>query len=458
MPRFARVEFSKVLSEVQKGNIAPVYLLYGESFLVSSAVGELVGGLAPGSRSTNLETLEGGQADFRRILDSLNTFALFSGRKVIVIQDCRIFYSRANLPDLISRSNNAFQAGDQETAARLLLEILAYAGWTLEDVAAGAWRSIPASLWHQALGFHRDEEQLGWLDPVADYASEKGMQTPERRDDAALLEAGLKRGFPAGHCLVLTTDTVDKRRSLYRLIEDKGVVLDFTVASGSGRQARSEQQAVLKDLAADILASAGKQMAPEALALLVEKTGFNLWAFRNQLQKLISFVGPENISINREDVETMSHHLREEAIYELSNAVTSGDLATSLELVYRLLNQGYHPLQLLAGLVTEVRRLVHAREFIDLHLNGNLDPRISYGAFQRAVHPLVSKQAGDRSPLSTLHPFALHRTMSRSAGFQPWELATFLRFLLHADLALKSTGLPQRQVLEEVVIRICNSC
>ncbi|MGD8687315.1 MAG: hypothetical protein PVH15_11130, partial [Syntrophobacterales bacterium] len=56
-----------------------------------------------------------------------------------------------------------------------------------------------------------------------------------------------------------------------------------------------------------------------------------------------------------------------------------------------------------------------------------------------------------------LHPFALHKTMVRSATFQIAELVELLQHLFAADLTLKSSGIPERAVMEGLIIRLCSA-
>ncbi len=455
MPVYDKKDFEKVLAQVEAGSIAPVYLLHGEDYLVKSALTQLTEILVPESqRSTNLEMVDGGQADFRQILDSVNTFALFGGGKTVVIQDCRVFYSRANLPALYAKSKEAHEAGDLEAAARLLLEVLAYAGWSLADVAGEAWREIPADVWQQTTGVRQEAAGAEWLEQVVEQVNRTGMEIPKRGDDASLLEVALGEGFPSEHCLVLATDTVDKRRSLYRVMAELGVVVDFSVASGTSRQARTQQERVLRDQTHEILAAEGKTIEAGALSLLLERTGFNLWALKTQLEKLISFVGNDT-HITLEQVEGMSDQFREEALYELNNAVAMRDCESGLLFLNRLLDQNYHPLQLLASMANEIRRLITAREFIDDHLEGVLDPKISYGSFQKRILPLIKNKTEKGSPLATMHPFALHKTMVRSTTFQIGELINYLQHFFSADVTLKSSGTPERTVMESLIISLC---
>ena len=455
MSVITREDFSEVLTEIEAGRLVPVYLLFGDSYLVSSALTELTARLIPEARrSTNLQLVDGAQADFRAIVDSLNTFSLFSGCKVAVVLSSRILSSRTDLPGLFARARAAYEAGALDVAARSLLEALAYAGWSLDDVAAGAWREISTHLWQQTFGVDRDDPDTAWVDTVVAHAMSKAMALPERRDEAALLEAALRRGFPPNHSLVITADAVDKRRSLYRLIEEKGVAIDFTLATGTGKEARSRQDALIRGIIRETLTPAGKTIEPDALALLMERVGSNLWALSNQLQQLISFVGPV-ATIHREHVATVSQHVRDEAVYELTGAVTSGDCAGALAHLSRLLDQGYHGLQILAALTNEIRRLVSARDLIDTHLQGRLDPRIPYGTFQKTVHPRLKAVLEAGSTLKSMHPFALHKTMVRAAATSMEELNRSLQQLFAGELALKSTSVSPRTALESLIIRLC---
>ena len=454
MPAFDKKNFSKILEQVEQGSIAPIYLLHGEDYLVKTALEELTDLLVPESqRSTNLEVVDGSEADFRQILDSVNTFALFGGRKVVVVRNSRIFYSRANLPALVTKSKEAYEAGDLKAAARFLLEVLGYAEWSLADVAAGAWREIPADLWKQTMGVEQGQSELEWLEQVVEYARSAEMEISIRIDEGSFLEEALQQGFPSEHCLLITTDTIDRRRSLYRLMEEMGVVVDFSVTTGAGRKARSQQEAVLRNLAEETLSAAGKKIEVEALSLLLERTGFNLWALKTQLEKIISFVGQESL-VSLEQVENMSDQFREEALYELNNSVAERDCEAALQVLNRLLDQNYHPLQILASLATEVRRLLLAREFIQDHLAGSLDPSISYGSFQKTVLPIVKEQTEKGSPLASMHPFALHKTLVRSRAYQTADLITALQHLFRADLTLKSSGISERAVMESLIIKL----
>jgi DNA polymerase III delta subunit len=164
-------------------------------------------------------------------------------------------------------------------------------------------------------------------------------------------------------------------------------------------------------------------------------------------------VGKENL-VTLEQAESLSDQLREEALYELNNAVTERECEAALRVLNRLLDQNYHPLQILASLATELRRLLVAREFVEEHLAGSLDPSVSYGSFQKTVLPVVKEKTEKGSPLGSMHPFALHKTLVRSHAYQSADLINALEHLFRADLTLKSSGISERAVMESLIIKL----
>jgi DNA polymerase-3 subunit delta len=73
-----------------------------------------------------------------------------------------------------------------------------------------------------------------------------GFELPEKHDDADLLKAAMEKGFPDRHRLVVTTDFVDRRKALFKAIDETGLVVDCTVPKGETRADRMAQDAVTK--------------------------------------------------------------------------------------------------------------------------------------------------------------------------------------------------------------------
>jgi DNA polymerase-3 subunit delta len=170
----------------------------------------------------------------------------------------------------------------------------------------------------------------------------------------------------------------------------------------------------------------------------------------------------DNTIITREDVEDLSADIRKEPIYELSNAVTSRDCSASLVILNRLLDQKYEafdrqydPLQLLSVLANEFRKLIAAREFIDHNLGGQLDSGIPYPKFNKSIYPLLKPLTGKETILGTPHPYALYKTLARSATYQLADLVNCMHYLFDVDTTLKSTQISKRVVMESLIIKLC---
>ena len=100
-----------VLKEIQEGNIAPVYLIFGdEEFLVTGASKKIVDALLDGQDlSLGKEQFDGKTAPAKEIVMSLRTLPFFGQRKVVVVKDWRLLVNPA-----VSETetvNDFFQAG-----------------------------------------------------------------------------------------------------------------------------------------------------------------------------------------------------------------------------------------------------------------------------------------------------------------------------------------------------------
>ena len=95
----------KVFADLNKGVLAPCYLLYGEEeYLITEALQKILDLILPqADRDFGLFFLDGENADIDNINDLILSPSLLGGRKVVVVRNTTIFHSRENLADLISK-------------------------------------------------------------------------------------------------------------------------------------------------------------------------------------------------------------------------------------------------------------------------------------------------------------------------------------------------------------------
>jgi DNA polymerase-3 subunit delta len=293
----------------------------------------------------------------------------------------------------------------------------------------------------------------------------------------------VKRGFPKHHHLLLTAEAVDKRTSLYKAIKSGGVVIDCSVAKGTRKKDREAQQQLIYGQAKEMLAAAGKKMAPKAFEAIYQLIGFDLHAFSRAIEKLISYTGTK-ANIDIEDIQAVLTKSREEPIYELTGAISDRNSMESLRILSELLGSGYHYLQILMAITNQVRRLILVKGFIASEAGSRWQSGTSYDQFKNVVMPTIQsydkklvekidRWAGEtskdgagsqrnRKPVTEQliarqpnNPYPVFQQFRKADNFSLSELRHALNRLQQADVALKTTGRVPELVLQELIISIC---
>ena len=456
-----------------------VVLVYGEELIVQAALQRILDTLLPGARqSLNFEALDGGASEMGDVLARVNTFSLLPGAKVVVLKGATIFHSRDDAARLLGQARSAHAGEDLPRAARSLLAALSQLRLSLDE-ARGPERaaSLPS-------GGEAGEDE-GWLDALLGYCAENNLSVPPAADAAGMLQRALEKGFPRGHHLIITTDGIDRRRSVYTVLNKAGLIVDCSVPRGEGKADREAQAAVLAAHAKTALAACRKSMDRAAFAALCDMTGFNLGTFANNLEMLIAHAG-ERREITAGDVAAVLTRTKKDPIFAFTDALTDRNLGSALFFLGSLLGGEIHPLQALAAMTNQVRRLLMVKEFTASPDGGGWRPGMTFPLFQKSVVPAVARHdrelmsrletweaalagppregkkkkkasaASDlvlaRNPASTYPLFQLFR---KAEGFSREELRAAILLLSETDLQLKSSTLNPRLILERVVWQIC---
>jgi len=303
---------------------------------------------------------------------------------------------------------------------------------------------------------------------------------------ATMLTDALTDGFPKRHYLIITSDSVDKRRRLYKTMEANGLVVDCSVPKGDRQADKVAQDAVVRKIMQELLSRSDKSMDAAAYAAISEMTGFDLRTFRNNLNKLIDYVG-ERKQIEVDDVSAVLKRSRQDPIYAFTNALGGRNLGETLFYMDSLLNNGYHELQLLAAAINFMRRLLVIKAFADEQPRGVWHADISYNLFRDRVMALVQAHDDELkaqltaweqmlsdpegSPKGSSKPrtgsdlliapnpknaYPVYKLFQKSLVFSKKELIGALETLSQTDLLLKSSGQPPRSVLANAVVKICH--
>lgn len=441
-------QLDKLLTSIRQGESARAYLVFGDRFLCQQAAEALCQALLAGVGIVH--SVDGDQEPFATTLHKLTSFSLFPGRQVYRVTDTRLLHSVKVAESLWKKVARARQNNEPDKAARYLWNMLESAGLAPDDPENDPGRFSPAQ-WKKVFGFVQPQGDLGWTGSLLAASPAPRQETTALSvdDPAALLEQKLAGGIPGQNILILTAEDVDKRKRLYKYLAENQVVVDLSVESGSSSRAQTAQKKVLLDLVHKTLDGFGKTMPPAVAGQLVERVGFHPVAVVMESEKLALYAG-DRARITAEDLESLVGRTRQEALYELTDALGRRDLEKSLLVATRLGEYGVHPLAMIATLKNYVRTLLLFRALQDRPDSG-YNRSMPQPAFQQQVLPRLKENAEWKQELSG-HPYALFMQFKTAAEFRLSTLQQWLTQILIADFRLKGSSIAPETTLQHLLL------
>jgi DNA polymerase-3 subunit delta len=463
----SNVGLNKVLQDIKAGNLFPVYLICGDdNYIIKEAAQNLIAAILPEKdREISLETIEGDEEDWGKIIQSLNTYPMFGSRKVVAVKDTKIFLSKFTLEKIIEKSMERFENKDINEAIRLFRIALGYLKIKeINEISDKKLAGLAAS----------DYRSQTWLNKMVEECLMQSLDPIPYQDDSDKLNNTIKldeggRGIPGNNILILITEYVDKRKKLYKTINDLGVVIDFSIERmrRDSADVEEEERKSLFEKAAELFNRSNKAFGKGAFETLANKTGYNMGIFLNELGKVILSVKDRKI-IEVKDIEETVGRTKEDSIFDLQEAVGRRDLGNAVLYLDELLGQGEFYLVLLQGIANEIRHLIVARELIENELKGKWNSKMDEGAFKKYVYfPIILKMKREKEKeqgpgykrgrynIYKLPPDALMKLLKSSENFTREELYRFIKLLAEADLRTKTTGVSPVHLLEKLLVEIC---
>ena len=444
MALIKRTELAALLQGLKKGEGKQIYLFFGERYLCREAADSLQKSLLAGPMGGAVNSIDGDSEDSGRTLGQLMNFSLLPGLQIFRVTDSRLFHSKDVASAIWSRIIQAHDAKKEAACRRQLLSFIALAGLSGDDRLA----EIAADQWQTLFGFARPAGNLAWADESLAFSPGQ-KKRGNSGDIASRYVETFAKGVPPDNILILTAEAVDKRKQLFTFIKKEGMVVDCSVAAGASAAAQKGQKEVLREMVMKSLAGFDKKMAPRALELLFERVGFHPVAVVMETEKLALAVGDRD-RITVEDLDAMVGRTREDALFELTDAFGKQQVARTLVLLHRLLDQGVHGLAILATMRNYLRKLLIFRS-LQLQTDPSWQSGMNAGQFQKMYLPAL-KERGEWSELLNGHPYALFMSFSKAREFSCSVLKNCLVQLLQAEYRLKGAPLPPELVLEELFL------
>lgn len=447
MPVHKHDDLNSFFQAIDAGNVSSAYLVFGERFLCQETVNELIQRLLPNEaqRHNFLKTVDGEKEDIASTISMLKTYSLFGGRQVIRVMDTRLFQSKAVASTFWEKAESAYAAKEFPQANKYLCRLLALAemlpsDWQTELAACSPER------WQALFGFPQPNNRQ-WVQEIFAAIPAETKIPGQSAEAADLLANVLSLGIPANNILILVAEAVDKRKRLYKFFEKNCVVLDLSLDSGSTSAARKGQETLLKKLVYKTLARYGKNIDPQCLPILFERVGFHPVAIVMETEKLALSIGEAPV-IDKSALDSMLSRTREEALYELHEAIGDQNLTRALLILKRLRENGMHALVIVAGVRNFLRKLLLARAFQE-HDSPKYLKGLAYPAFQKGYLAEFQKKIGTMPDALSGHPFMVYKLFRQAEKFPQPLLQKALESLLLAEYGLKGGSLVNEHLILE---------
>lgn len=457
MPVYERNTINALLKEIKNGSSFPAYLLAGERYLCQQTAKRITEALCAGGGTVH--SIDGDSEDSGITLAKLRSFSLLGGRQVFRVDNSRLFHSKNITKSIWNRAVKANGSGKTDKAVKHLRSMMEAGGLDSDDPENDPG-GLNASQWKKCFGFARPTGKLEWTgELLVKFIANQESPTSASSGSAGnkgtsgnageMLLAALEAGIPENNTLMLIAEEVDKRKKLYKSFNKKYAVINLRVDTGSTAQARKAQQAVLREQVDIALKKAGKTMPTGVMEQLFERVGFHPVAVVTETEKLALSVG-EAQQITLRDLNKMVGRTRQEAVFELTQAISDKKLENALLIASRLQENGVHALAVLATLRNFTRTLLLFRALLEQE-QYNIRPNISATVFQEQCLPRLKKNERWKKELSG-HPFALHMRFKTASIFSISLLCSWLRLILAADMRLKGSPVDADTIIQHLIL------
>lgn len=221
-------------------------------------------------------------------------------------------------------------------------------------------------------------------------------------------------------CLLFIAGKIDNRRKFYQQLKKNDSLVEFKPLTDRE----------LPQYIRDALNQREIRISADAVELFCSMVGANLYEIHAELDKLLMYIGTATL-IDVIDVQAVVSRGRAENIFEIGNAVGSGDIEKALTLVMRLNAAGEAPLKILSLLVMHFRRLWKVREL----------------QVQKRPPKEIAKVAG-------VPPFVVEGLIRQGKKFSRRDFFQAHELFLEADLAMKSSGANSEALLENLILSL----
>lgn len=203
---------------------------------------------------------------------------------------------------------------------------------------------------------------------------------------------------------VFTESEVDKRSKLFKAVQNNGCVVEFGV----------QDENTLKRWVAGIVSRDNKKITERTVTLFLTKTGTDMENIQMELEKLLCYCMDHDV-ITDEDVEAVCVNRISNHIFDMVNAIASGNIKEALSLYYDLLALKEPAMRILFLIARQYNLLLQTKE-------------------------LKQKGFSDKDIASKIGvpPFVAGKYVAQASRFKTSDLKAFVKRCVETEEAVKT--------------------
>lgn len=221
-------------------------------------------------------------------------------------------------------------------------------------------------------------------------------------------------------CLVLTATKLDRREKFAAAVEKNGTVILCQPIY---------KQNLIKWIK-EIVKRKGKGIETDALYMLTDSAGNDMYTLYNDIEKLVLYCGDrKNVSLK--DVEMVSSNMRSVSVFEVVDAMADRRFKDAVFALKRAIDEGEPPVRVFYFIVREFRMILKASILID-----------------------AGESSERAATLAGVPAFKVKEFSQRIQKFSTKDLYNIFEKLIDIDRRLKGGAMRPAVVLEELLLFI----
>lgn len=253
----------------------------------------------------------------------------------------------------------------------------------------------------------------------------------------------VKNGLPAEQFLIITAGSVPAKSGFVNACAKHGTVVKQEAVKPWHQQSKAAGYAKQE------LARVGLTAASNVVEKLAAQAGFDSRQLHQEIFKLSVYLD-NRTQVTLEDIDDIVIVSRDFFVWDLEDAIISGNLKQALEILRRLLFQKEEPIRIVNSLEIKFRALAILREAIDRGLISSESSR--YAAAQDTPQELKAVFAEDRR---LANPYTRGILLRQTVNYTARSLSRAQDHILNTRQLLVSGSTPPQFLMERLIILLC---